>query len=227
MPGFRTLARLLLGLSLARPCRAQGSSDMTKTIALAVALAALTASADARIINYTWHQTSTTWPGLDFQASFGIFQNAGRPIANSSQMPPHLGAVAYLYFQGAAYPAITLADLVPACPGPGLCSIGGALHDPGSPDWQINLPYLFYHATTEIAPPTYVFEWEYWTTSPTSIVIGDDNAGKRCWDTSLCTSYGYWTVDYAPEPATLFAFAAGLALLPVIAARRHRRAVKA
>lgn len=182
---------------------------MRRCMLLAAALAAFITGADARIITYTWNQTATTKPGLVFTAFYEVVQGVGAHHADSNQTPPDFGGLVGLYIQGGSYPAVSLADLVPSCDNPGLCLIGGNLHDFGSPDWRIDLPDIFYHATTEIPPPNYVFEWNYIVTA-TSITLGDDNAAAGCFNPYDCTTTGFWSSDFVPEPWSLFIFAAGI-----------------
>jgi hypothetical protein len=197
---------------------------MKKLMLFAALLMAFATAAQARIITYTWHQTSTTWPGLVFTAYYQVIQGVPPLPASSVGTLPDFGGLVDFYIQGGSYPAITLASLVEPCLDTNGCTSGGADHDFGYPFWQISIPNLLYVNAADLSVSPFHIEWEYWA-SPTTILIGDDNAGNRCWDTSLCTATGYWKPDFdpAPEPMTLFAFLGGLALLGTGLSRRKQQ----
>lgn len=185
---------------------------MKKIMLFAAALMMFAATAQAGIITYTWHQTSTTWPGVVFTAYYKVIQGAAPLPANSFQMSPNFGGLVGLYIEGGGYPVITLGSLVPRCDDFSGCFSGGAQHNWNFPDWQINLPNLHYMNTADLSVSPFHIEWELWA-SATTIRIGDDNANKRCWESALCTATGYWATNFVPEPMTAFAFLGGLALL--------------
>jgi hypothetical protein len=189
------------------------------------ALAALTISASAGTITYTWHQTSSTDPDLIFTAYYTVIEGVDPKNADSFESDPDFGGLVDFYIQGGDYPAITLADLIPACMDSFGCTAGGVTHDWGYPYWRISVPSLFYLDAIALGEDPLHLEYEYWAT-PTSILIGDDNANKRCWNTELCIATGYWAADIVPtpEPGTLFALLGGLGLLGLMLRRANQRA---
>lgn len=195
---------------------------MKKIMLFLATLLVFTGAAQARIITYSWHQTATTWPGVVFSAYYKVIQGVAPLPARSDQLSPDFGGLVDLYIQAGSYPILTLGSLIPRCDDFGGCISGGIDHNWNFPDWQINVPNLHYHDAADFAVSPYHLEWELWA-SATTIRIGDDNAGKRCWESALCTATGYWKPDFdpAPEPMTLFAFLGGLALLATGLSRRR------
>ena len=207
---------------------------MKRFLTIIAALAGLAAAADARVITYTWVQTSSTKPGLDFTAYYRVTQGSSPHSANSGQPTPDFGGLVDLYVEGNGYPAITLTDLIPACQDPSGCFVVppgcGDPPDPGCgipydynfPIWSISVPDLLYVYAASFDYEPYHFEWDYWLT-PTSIQLNDDNGANGCYDQYDCYATGYWQPDYAPEPATLFVFGGGLALAGLMILRSRRR----
>jgi hypothetical protein len=187
---------------------------MKKIMLLAALLAAFAAAAQARIITYTWNQTSASYPGLAFTAYYQVEQSSLPHSANSGQTSPDFGGLVGLYIEGGGYPIITLSDLIPSCYG----DCGGA-HNDGYPSWTVHVPYLSYVDAISFSEEPFHFEWSYLATA-TSIQVNDDNANKPCFDYQACMATGYWTPDYVPEPWTVFAFVGGLAMLGLTLLRR-------
>lgn len=194
---------------------------MKKIMLLAAALMVLTGAAHARIITYSWHQTSTTWPGVTFTAYYKVIQGVAPLPASADELSPDFGGLVGLYIEGGGYPVLTLDSLVPRCEDINGCFSGGAPHNLFLPYWYISVPNLYYLNAADLPDDPFHIEWELLAT-PNMIRIGDDNGGKRCWEKDLCAATGYWKPDFdpAPEPMTLFAFLGGLALLG--AARRWK-----
>ena len=206
---------------------------MRRAVLLAAALAVFAASAQARIITYTFHQTSASIPGLEFTASYELSQGSKPLPADSNQAPPDFGGLVGLSVGSSglphSYPSLSLSDLIPSCQDPSGCVVippgceppdcTGTPYAYGFPDWQIDVPYLLYVYATDLDVDPFHIEWDYLLTA-TSIQVNDDNDANGCYDQYACYATGYWTPDYAPEPATLFALAGGLLLL---ASMRRRR----
>lgn len=195
---------------------------MKRALFFAAAFAASAFGADAGVITYTWHQTSTTLPGLVFTAYYQVLEGVAPNHADSTQTSPDFGGLVGLYIEGGGYPAITLSDLIPSCQNSGGCVIGGIDYDYGSPSWWIDVPDFFYLAASSFPGEPFHFEWDY-EVSATSIRLGDDNAASPCFEQFGCYAQGFWVASYVPEPMTLLAFAGGLAMLGASLRRRRAR----
>jgi len=182
---------------------------MTNRISLALIgllIFSVCQTASGTTTTYTWHQTSTSVPGVQFYGSYTLID--GYSVSADGYDPIDLTGLVSLDIYGHNVPDVTLADLTPTC-----VDYTYQTCYPGFPGWSIDVSgsslYLFFVN----ADDTYD-----WNVDSNGISADTDNdAAYPCDLTGVCHTTGYWSV---PEPLTLSLFGAGLLMLGV---RRKRQ----
>ncbi|GAA0546677.1 hypothetical protein FHS83_000782 [Rhizomicrobium palustre] len=179
---------------------------MKRVLLLGLMFAWLAAAASASVTTYYWQQSSMSTPGLYIHGHYSWVDGSAPVVANSSDDPANFGGLLSLEIDAPNMPAVTLADLVPACADSSACNFG-------LPFWNIsvsgdNLTMFYVDALNANS----------YQVTPYYILAGSDET-LPCFDSGACVSFGSWGV---PAPASLPVLSASLLLLGLFRARSGR-----
>jgi len=155
-----------------------------------------THDASAGTTTWTWHQTSTLLPGLEFFGQYTLIDGSPFPTADSSQASPDFGGL--VDFDAGANVngqsqilEVTLNRFQPDCSSEPVCNqLPGYYWSIDGGSFVFNDGFADLHMNSAFAE------------------ANSDEFGEPCGTTGACFALGYWAV---PEPATLALFGVGLA----------------